>query len=221
VRRVEALEQREGLRFEDEVLRQFAGPSFTVLRPAPEGDVAFAARSTLRDPEAMRALLPRLAPALPGILEALQGLGSTGLTGLLFVAPDAPLTPAAFGILAAVRVTELAGGDDEQLYEVTGLDERGFRPGPNRVVYGLVGDDFVVASSAELAREVAAMSTEPAPEAATRLRVDVAALVEHVAAELGIDEEARVARALLDRAEASASAADGDITADAELVWAR
>ena len=33
VRRVERLEAREGLRFEDEVLRQFSGPSFTVLRP--------------------------------------------------------------------------------------------------------------------------------------------------------------------------------------------
>jgi hypothetical protein len=221
VRRVEALEQREGLRFEDEVLRQFAGPSFSVLRPGADSDVAFGARSTLRDPDAMRELLPRLAPALPGILEALQGLGSTGLTGLLFVAPDAPLTPSAFAILAAVRVTKLAGGADEQLYEVTGLDERGFRPGPDRVVYGLVGEDFVVASSEELAREVAAMSTEPAPEAATRLRVDVAALIDYVAGEFGWDEDARIAKAVVERAEASASAEDGDVVADAEVRWAR
>ena len=221
VRRVEALERGEGLRFEDEVLRQFAGPSFTVLRPAPDGRVAFGARSTLRDADAMRALLPRLAPALPGILEALQGLGTTGLTSLLFVAPDAPLTPAAFGILAAVRISRLAGGGDEQLYEVTGLDERGFQPGPNRVVYGLIGDDFVVASSAELAREVAAMSTEPAPEASTRLRVDVPTLVEYIRAGIGVDEDARIANAVLQRAEASASARDGDIVADAEIVWTR
>jgi hypothetical protein len=174
--------------------------------------VAFAARSTLRDPDAMRELLPRLAPALPGILEGLQGLGSTGLTGLLFIAPDAPLTPSAFALLAAVQVRQLAGGADEQLYEVTGLDEDNFRPGPNQVVYGLVGDAFVVASSPELAREVAAMPTEPAPEAATRLRADAAAAL----ARLGDAEEVT---ALLDRLEASASATDGDITADAELVW--
>jgi hypothetical protein len=221
VQRVEALERQEGLRFEDEVLRQFAGPSFTVMRPAGEGEVAFGARSTLSDPEAMRALLPRLAPALPQILEALQGLGSTGLTGLLFIAPDAPLTPSAFALLAAIRVSRLAGGADEQLYEVTGLDERGFRPGPNRVVYGLIGDAFVVASSLELAREVAAMPTEPAPEAATRLRVNAAELIADLVDAFGADDDARIAEALLDRAEASASARDGDIVADAEVVWTR
>jgi hypothetical protein len=221
VRRVEALEREEGVRFEDEVLRQFAGPSFTVLRPTGrnDGDVAFGARSTLRDPAAMRELLPRLAPALPGILEGLQGLGSTGLTGLLFIAPDAPLTPAAFGLLAAVRVTRLAGGPEEDIYEVSGLAESGLRPGPSRVVYGLVGDAFVVASSRELAREVATMQTEPAPEAGTRLRVDATALLTEAAAVLGAD--ARAVRALLDRAEASASAESGDIVADAEIVWTR
>ncbi len=191
VRRVEALERQEGLRFDDEVLRQFAGPSFTVLRPDGRGDVAFGARSTLRDSMAMRALLPRLAPALPGILEGLQGLGSTGLTGLLFIAPDAPLTPAAFGLLAAVRVSRLAGGADEQLYEVTGLDEQGSRPGPNRVVYGMIGDAFVVASSRELAREVAAMQTEPAPEAGTRVRADAAELLSELGAAFGADAAPR------------------------------
>jgi hypothetical protein len=221
VRRVERLEQSEGLRFEDEVLRQFAGLSFTVLRPEGADDVEFGARSTLRDPAAMRVLLPRIAPELPGILEALQGLGSTGLTGLLFVAPDAPLTPAAFGLLAAVRVSRLPGGATEELYEVTGLDSSGARPGPDRVVYGLIGDAFVVASSEELAREVAAMSTEPAPEAATRLRVDLTRLLRQVAAEFGSDEDVRVLRVLLAGADASASAQDGDVVAEAELRWAR
>jgi hypothetical protein len=217
VGRVEALEEREGLRFEDEVLRQFAGPSFTVMRPRGFEEFDFGARSTLRDPAAMRELLPRIAPALPGILEALQGLGSTGLTSLLVVAPDAPLTPAAFGLLAAIRVSRLPGGATEELYEVTGLDERGFRPGPDRVVYGLIGDWFVVASSAELAREVAAMPTEPAPEAGTRLQVDVARLLEQA----GDDEDARIAQALIAAAAASASAEDGDIVADAEITWSR
>jgi hypothetical protein len=168
---------------------------------------------------AMRALLPRLAPALPGILEGLQGLGSTGLTSLLFIAPDAPLTPAAFGLLAAVRVSRLAGGPDEDLYEVTGLDEEGFRPGPNRVVYGMIGDAFVVASSPELAREVAAMPTEPAPEAGTRVRADAGQLPARLADALGAD--AGAAQALVDSAEASASADAGDIVADAEITWTR
>ena len=171
VRRVEALEQSLGLRFEDEVLRQFAGPSFSVLRPAGPNGTEFGARSTLRDPAAMRELLPRLAPALPGILESLKGLGSTGLTSLLLVAPDAPLTPGSFGMLAAVRVSRLAGAASEQLYEVRGIDTHGV---PEHVVYGIVGDAFVVGSTPELAREVAAMSTEQAPEAATRLRDVVA-----------------------------------------------
>lgn len=221
VRRVEALEQREALRFEDEVLKQFAGPSFTVLRPFSSDDFEFGARSTLRDPTAMRYLLPRIAPRLPGILEALQGLGSTGLTGLLFVAPDAPLTPSAFGLLAAIDVKRLLGGATEQLYEVTGLDERGFRPGPDRVVYGLIGDSFVVASSPELAREVQSMPTEPAPEAATRLQVDVDRLLELATADSGEDLDLQLLRVLVARAKASASARDGDIEADGELLWAR
>jgi hypothetical protein len=214
VQRVERLEAREGLRFEDEVLRQFAGPSFSVLRPGPEGSTDFAARSTVRDPAAMRALLTRIAPDLPGILEGLEGLGATGLTTLLLVAPDAPLTPGAFGLLAAVDVRRLAGAATEHLYEVTGL------AAPDRVVYGLIGDAFVVASSAELAREAAAMRTEEAPEAATRVRVDVAALLEQAAGRLG-DDEAEVLRALVAGADASAAAEDGDVVAEAEVRWAR
>ena len=169
----------------------------------------------------MRELLPRIAPQMPSILEALQGLGSTGLTGLLFVAPDAPLTPAAFGLLAAIQVSRLQGGATEELYEVTGLDERGLRPGPDRVVYGLIGDWFVVATSAELAREVAGMPTEPAPEAGTRLQVDVARLLEQVGDQDGVDEDVRIVQALIAGAAASASARDGDVVADAEIVWTR
>jgi hypothetical protein len=220
VERVEALEQREGLRFEDEVLRQFSGPSFSVLRPGRDGEQEFGARSTLGDPERMRELLRALAPAMPGILEGLQGLGSTGLAGLLFVAPDAPLTPGSLALLAQVGVTPVPGGDDEQLYEVEGLDPQGFQPGPDRVVYGLIGDAFVVASSEALAREVAALPTEPAPAAATRMRVDVAALLERSAGWVG-EDDVELARALLAGAEASASAEDGDIVATGTLRWAR
>jgi hypothetical protein len=219
VRRVERLEARAGLRFEDAVLRQFSGPSFSVLRPGRDGTVAFGARSSLRDPAAMRALLDRIAPDLPGILEGLQGLGATGLTGLLLVAPDAPLTPAAFALLAGVDVRKLPAGGSEQLYEISGLDAGTGRPGPDRVVYGLVGDAFVVASSAELAREIAAMRTEPAQEAGTRVRVDVAALLERAGGWLG-EDEARVLRALVAGAQVSASAKDGDVVAEAEVRWA-
>jgi hypothetical protein len=190
-------------------------PAFTVMRPRGEGEPEFAARSDLRDPAAMAALLPRIAPHLPGILDGLQGLGSTGLSGLLFVAPDAPLTPSAFGLLAAIRVMPLPGSD--QLYEISGLDRRGVRPGPDRVVFGIVGEAFVVASSQELAREAARMPTEPAPDAGTPLRADADALL---AGEARDSDDARVVRALVAGLEASASAQDGDIEAEAEVRWA-
>jgi hypothetical protein len=214
VRRVQRLERRTGVNFDAEVLRQFTGPSFTVLRPRKDNTNDFAARSTLRDPAAMRALLPRLAPDLPGIVEGLQGLGSSGLSGLLFVAPDAPLTPSAFGLLAGVRITRLPGAD--VLYEIRGLDPRHTQPGPDRVVYGIVGDAFVVASSQPLAREVARMPTAPAPKAGTRLRVDVAEV-----ARATDPEDSRELRALASAIELSASAQDGDIVADATVKWAR
>jgi hypothetical protein len=212
VRRVERLETREGLRFEDEVLRQFSGPSLSILRPTRDGGTDFAARSTLRDPAAMRALLDRIAPDLPGILEGLEGLGSTGLTTLLLVAPDAPLTPAALSLLAGVDVRRLVSSGSEQLYEITGLAT------PDRVVYGLIGDAFVVASDEALAREVANAPTEPAPDAATRLRLDVPALLDKVS--LGEDEE-RLLRALIAGAEVSATPDDGDVVANATLRWAQ
>jgi hypothetical protein len=217
VRRVERLEAREGLRFEDAVLRQFSGPSVSVLRPGRDGTPAFAARSTVRDPAAMRALLDRIAPDLPGILEGLQGLGATGLMSLLLVAPDAPLTPAAFGLLAAVDVRKLAATGAEQLYEVTGLADG---VAPDRVVYGLIGDAFVVASSAELAREIAGMRTAPAQEAATRVRVDFPALLDRAGGWLG-ESWTRALRALVKSADASASAEGGDVVGQADVRWVR
>jgi hypothetical protein len=219
VERVEAYEQESGVQFEDEVLRQFAGPSFSVLRPGRGGQPSFGARSTLADPDRMRAQLDTLAPALPGILEGLQGLGSTGLTGLLLVAPDAPLTPSAFGLLAQVGVERLQGGADEQLYEVVGLDPDNVQAGPDRVVYGLIGDAFVVASSEALAREVAALPTERAEPASTRFRVDVGALLEGLGDWVADEDEVRIARALVAGLEASASADGGDVVGAAEMRW--
>ena len=174
VRRVERLEAREGLRFEDEVLRQFSGPSFTVLRPA-------ATARSRSAPAPACAIRPRCARCWTASRRtsressrACRASARPGLTSLLLIAPDAPLTPGAFGLLAAVDVRRLAGSATEQLYEVSGLDTGGARPGPDRVTYGLIGDAFVVASSAELAREVATMQPKPAEEAGTRLRADVA-----------------------------------------------
>ena len=81
-----------------------------------------------------------------------------------------------------------------------------------------MGDAFVVASSAELAREVAAMRPEEAPEAATRIRLDVDALLERVGGLLD-EEDVKALRALVSGAEASASAEDGDVVAEAEVRW--
>jgi hypothetical protein len=182
VRRVERLERRQGLSFEDEVLRQFSGPSFTISRPRRDGTMDFAARSKLRDPAAMTQLLPRLYPALPGILEGLQGLGDTGLTG--------------------------------HRYELRGLNPN--RIGPDRIVFRVLGDDFVVASSRKLAREVMLLQTDPAPKAGTRLRIDVPRMLD--TSEIESEKELR---ALFRAVDVSASARDGDIVADAKVTWSR
>jgi hypothetical protein len=176
---VEETERELGIRFEDEVLRQFDCPSVSVFEP--EGADAlgtagrFSARSCVRDPERMRELLPRLAPRLPRILQALHGLSGEGLMGLLMLAPDAPLTPGL--ALLQVGVEPLTGGPaEEQLYEVSGLREsetgEEVFAGPDRVVFGMIGDDFVVGSDRQAARDAATLETEPAGEqAASALRV--------------------------------------------------
>jgi hypothetical protein len=176
---VEETERALGIRFEDEVLRQFDCPSVSVFEP--EGADAlgtagrFSARSCVRDPERMRKLLPELAPRLPGILTAMHGLSGEGLMGLLMLAPDAPLAPGA--PLLQVGVEPLGGGQpEEQLYEVRGLREsetgEEVFAGPDRVVFGMIGDDFVVGSDRRAAREAATLETEPAAEqAASALRV--------------------------------------------------
>jgi hypothetical protein len=176
---VEETEREYGIRFEDEVLRQFDCPSVSVL--VPEGRAAlgtagrFSARSCVRDPERMRELLPELAPRLPRILRALHGLSGEGLMGLLMLAPDAPLAPGL--TLLQVGVEPLEGGEpEEQLYEVSGLreNEGGIETfaGPDRVVFGMIGDDFVVGSDRHAARDAATLETEPAGEqAASALRV--------------------------------------------------
>jgi hypothetical protein len=194
---VEETERELGIRFEDEVLRQFDCPSVSVFEP--EGAAAlgtagrFSARSCVRDPERMRELLPELAPRLPRILRALRGLSGEGLMGLLMLAPDAPLSPGF--MLLQVGVQPLGeGGPDEQLYEVSGLRESDTGEevfaGPDRVVFGMIGDDFVVGSDRQAAREAATLETEPSSEqAASALRVPPGVLS---GALLGSDEAAEV-----------------------------
>jgi hypothetical protein len=176
---VDETERELGIRFEDEVLRQFNCPSVSLFEPAPNAPLGtagrFLARSCVRDPDRMRDLLPKLAPRLPRILRAMRGLGGEGLLGLLLLAPDAPLSPGA--LLAQIGVNPLGGGAaEEQLYEVSGLraaepGEAVF-PGPDSVVFGMIGDDFVVGSDRGAAREAAALGTEAAGEdAASALRV--------------------------------------------------
>jgi hypothetical protein len=162
VREVEALERDLGIRFEDEVLAQFNGPSASLAAP----DGAFAAVSDLADADRMRELLPRLAPRLPAILRGLQGLGNSGLVALLLFAPDAPLVPGALDALsAAIKVVPLGGDDDEELlFRIDGLNESAAGEpafaGPGQIVFGMIGDRFVVASDERRAREAAEMETE-------------------------------------------------------------
>jgi hypothetical protein len=176
---VEETERELGIRFEDEVLRQFDCPSVSVFEP--EGDDAlgtagrFSARSCVRDPERMRVLLPKLAPRLPRILRAMHGLSGEGMLGLLILAPDAPLAPGLMLLQVGVQPLE-AGAPEEQLYEVSGLRETDTGEevfaGPDRVVFGMIGDDFVVGSDRQAARDAAALETEPSSEpAASALRV--------------------------------------------------
>lgn len=176
---VEETERELGIRFEEEVLRQFDCPSVSVF--GPEGADAlgtagrFSARSCVRDPERMRELLPKLAPRLPRILRALRGLSGEGMLGLLMLAPDAPLTPGLMLVQVGVRPLG-GGGPEEQLYEVSGLREpdtgEEVFPGPDRVVFGMIGDHFVVGSDRQAARDASALETEPSSEpAASALRV--------------------------------------------------
>jgi hypothetical protein len=155
------------------VLAQFNGPSASIA--TPDGD--FAAVSDVADPDAMRALLPKLAPRLPSILRGLQGLGNTGLVALLLMAPDAPLVPGALPALGGgIEVRPVSREPD--LYEITGLDtERLGEPefAVPSVVFGMIGDRFVVATTLGEARRVADMDVSEVDGArgAAVLRTDL------------------------------------------------
>jgi hypothetical protein len=165
VRAVDALDEDLGISFEEEILRQFNGPSASYV--SPDGRT-FAARSEVRDPEALRELLPRIAPHLPALVEGLQGLQSEGMALLFLLAPDAPAAAPMHGV--KVDPPETPDG----LYRISGLTG----DGPAELHLGLIGDVFVVASDERRAREIAAADTEPAEGAqgAGVLRADLATL---------------------------------------------
>jgi hypothetical protein len=154
VQAVEDVEQDLGIDFEEEILKQFDGPSATALEFDGQ---TFAARSEVSDPDALREQLRVLAPHLPELVQGLEGLRSEGLAFLLLLAPDAV---ASTQPLEDVQVELPAGPDD--LYHVAGLTG----DGPSDVYFGLIGDVFVIGSEEEGARTIAEEATEPVEDAA-------------------------------------------------------
>jgi hypothetical protein len=154
VREVERLEADLGISFEDEVLKQFNGPSASIAWESGQ----FGAVSDIADPDRMRELLPRIAPRLPPILRGLEGLGNEALVALLLFAPDAPLVPGALPLLQGGVDVERADGD---LYEMSSevLGQSG------TIVFGLIGDRFVVATDRERARQAAELEVSQIDDA--------------------------------------------------------
>jgi hypothetical protein len=148
VRDVATVERERGIDFEREFLRQFDGPSQSLLAP----DGRFAARSEVRDPRRLAATMEKIAPDLGRLVEDLQALRSSGLGVLLLLAPDAP---AATSVLDSANVRVRPIGRD--LYRMSGLEG----PGPDEIVFGLVDDVFVVAEDEQAAAEIAVAPTQP------------------------------------------------------------
>jgi hypothetical protein len=161
----DAIEKELGIDFEQEILRQFDGPSASYV--SPDGKI-FAARSEVRDPEALKAVLPKIAPHLPALVEGLQGLQSEGMALLFLFAPDAPAAAPMQGVEVDPPATE------DGFYRISGLTG----DGPSELYFGLVGDVFVVALDEQRAREIAKADTEPADGAkgAGVLRADLTRL---------------------------------------------
>jgi hypothetical protein len=175
VREVDALEEELGIDFEQEILRQFDGPSVSAV--SPDGR-RFAARSEVSDPEELARAMRALAPRLPALIEGLQGLESEGLALLFLLAPDAPIATTR---LAQVNLEEPA--DDDGFYHVSGLTG----DGPSDLYFGVVDDYFVVASDEESARAIADEETIEAEGAQGTgvLRADLAALADEAEERLG------------------------------------
>jgi hypothetical protein len=179
VRRVARVERRLGIDFEQEVLRQFNGPSASLM----DLDGGFAARSAVRDPAQLADTMRRLRPYLGGLVKDLQSLETVGLSLLVLFAPDAPVAPVSAAThrrrkgRRGVRVRALPGQRD--FYRITGLGG----DGPQTIYFGLEGDVFVIGSNEDSAK---AMASAPAaaPTEAPGTSVTAAAL-ETLRAELG------------------------------------
>jgi hypothetical protein len=159
---VATVERKRGIDFDKEVLRQFDGPSSSALA----ADGSFGARSTVRDPKRMERTLREVAPDVPRLAQDLDPLRTEGLALLLLFAPDAPVGTSVLGN-SQVTVERIAG--ERALYRMANLDRdpggSGGQTGvgPDEIVFGLLGDAFVVASDEAQARAAAGQRTAPVP----------------------------------------------------------
>jgi hypothetical protein len=203
VRDVATVERERGIDFEREFLRQFDGPSQSLLAP----DGRFAARSEVRDPERLAATLEKVAPDLGRLVEDLQALRSTGLGVLLLLAPDAP---AASNVLESANVEVTALGDD--LYRMSALED----PAPASIVFGLIDGVFVVAEDEQAAAEIAAAPTQPfdGPPGPAVLSASGAALQHLTADYLGIGTNGTPAREVSAALEAAPDGLRARLVAD-------
>jgi CheY-like chemotaxis protein len=203
VRDVATVERERKIDFEQEFLRQFNGPSQSLLA----ADGGFAARSAVRDPERLAATMEKIAPDLGRLVEDLQGLQSSGLGVLLLLAPDAP---AATSVLGSANVSVRPLRDD--LYRMSGL----VGPGPDEIVFGLVGDVFVVAEDEEAAEEIANAPAEAfdGPPGPAVVQASGVALQEAGADFLGIDSVGRLASEVTGSLSAEETGLRGSLVAE-------
>ena len=160
---VATVERKRGIDFDEEVLRQFDGPSSSALA----ADGSFAARSTVRDPKRMERTLRKVAPDVPRLAQDLDPLRAEGLALLLLFAPDAPVGTSVLGE-SEVTIERMNG--ERALYRMGNLDRDpggGGRTGvgPDEIVFGLIGEVFVVGSDEQRARAAATHRTAPVPGA--------------------------------------------------------
>jgi hypothetical protein len=179
VRDVATLERELDLDFEEEVLKQFNGPSASLL----SADGEFAARSEVADPERMSETLERLYPNLGKIVQDLDSLRTAGLSILLLLAPDAPVAPSVLGD-SSVSVEAVEGEKD--LYRISNLPQPDPSVGvppeanfPEEIWFGLIDGVFVVASSEQRARDIAQRTPSEKLDDVTGASVTRAELAPH------------------------------------------
>jgi hypothetical protein len=179
VRDVATLERELDLDFEEEVLKQFNGPSASLLSP----DGEFAARSEVADPKRLSETLRRIYPNLGKIVQDLDSLRTAGLSILLLLAPDAPVSPSVLGD-SPVKVEPVEGEKD--LYRISNLPQPDPSAGvppeanfPEEIWFGLIDGVFVVASSEQRARDIAQRNPADKVDDATGASVTRADLSPH------------------------------------------